>query len=51
MAPKKSSKTKRPLKDLSVKEEKARKVKAGFNPQPEPPGKFLVQSRKIIINH
>jgi hypothetical protein len=50
MAPKKSGKTKRPLKDLSVKEEKARNVKAGFNPQPEPPGKFLKPSSKIIFN-
>jgi hypothetical protein len=28
------------VKDLKVKEEKAKQVKGGFNPQPEPPGKW-----------
>ena len=28
------------VKDLKVKEEKAKQVKGGFNPQPEPPAKW-----------
>ena len=47
MAPKKPSKTKNLVKDLSVSEEKTKKVKGGFNPQPEPPGIVLDQGIKI----
>jgi hypothetical protein len=39
MARSKEAKTKKLIKDLKVSEEKIKKVKGGFNPQPEPPGR------------
>ncbi len=48
MAPRRVKKA-RQLKDLKVSEEKVKKVKGGFNPQPEPPGNVLNQSTSQTI--